>query len=348
MKLWPGRAGFAAVCLLACAVMAAPRAAAVDFTMTVNPNLSPPGVAPGGVSSESITIVTGSGFVGPITFGCTVTPSVSSAVEIPTCVVSPATMSASGGASATISTQAPTSTQPGTTTISYGITITATDASGTITSPTLSLTVLAVTPQFTITIQNSVAPTSVPAGAGAEANISVNPVNGYQTPTGTGKGITLYCASITPLVTLPPYCSFSYPGGDTTLHITSDASVTSTLTINTLGATTLNCANPLSRRFYAIWVGLPMLGLVGLGGAAGGRRSRKAWLLVATFVVGAGFLLTPSCSNTTKVCTPNGITPANTYQMTIVGVDSNGVASSNTTSTSSGPTVSLTVTAPIT
>lgn len=331
----------AAVCLLASALFAVPQASAqTDFTMTVNPTLSPNAVAPGGVSSAQISIVTGSGFVGPITFGCTVTPSVGGTVSNPVCTVSPATMNASGSAVATLTTTTST------TTVSYTISITATDSTGTATSEPLTLTVLSVTQQFTITIETAVAPTSVPAGSGAEGTINVNPVNGYVTP--KSGGITLYCATITPLVTLPPYCSFSYPTGAQSLPITSGAGATSTVTINTLGTTTLQCANPLSRRFFALWLGLPMLSVVGLGAGFGKKRSRKAWVLLGIFVVGAGFLLTPSCSNTTNVtCTPNGVTPANTYTFTIVGVDSNGVASSNTGTSGSGPTVSLTVTAPV-
>ena len=59
------------------------------------------------------------------------------------------------------------------------------------------------------------------------------------------------------------------------------------------------------------------------------------------------FILTPACgSNPTTTSTPNGVTPANTYTFTIIGVDSNGVVSSNTTSSTTAPTVSLTVTAP--
>ena len=38
--------------------------------------------------------------------------------------------------------------------------------------------------------------------------------------------------------------------------------------------------------------------------------------------------------------------PANTYTFTIVGIDSNGVISSNTGTNTSAPTVSLTVTTP--
>ena len=63
----------------------------------------------------------------------------------------------------------------------------------------------------------------------------------------------------------------------------------------------------------------------------------------------AALTLTPACGNTgTQTTTPNGITPAGTYTFTIVGVDGNGVASSNTGSTTTTPSVTLTVTAPTT
>jgi hypothetical protein len=59
------------------------------------------------------------------------------------------------------------------------------------------------------------------------------------------------------------------------------------------------------------------------------------------------FILTPACgSSGTTTTTPNGVTPANTYTFTIIGVDANGVVSSNSTGTTGGPSVSLTVTAP--
>jgi hypothetical protein len=339
MKLQLRRGWVAAFCLMAATLIAAPGASAADFTMTVAANLSPPAVAPGGTSAAQITIVTGSGFVGPITFGCTVTPSIPQTVDPPACVVSPASMIASGAATATLTTQQDT------TTVSYGITITATDSSGTVTSQTLDLTVLSVVSQFTITVETAVAPASVPAGSGGQGVISVNPVNGYRTP--SSGGITLYCASITPLVTLPPFCSFTSESGSSVI-ITGSNPVPATITIGTLGTTTQQCENPRWRHVYALWLGLPMLSLIGLGAGAGGNRSRKAWVLVGIFVVGAGFLLMPSCSNTNhQTCTPNGVTPANTYSFTVVGVDGNGVASSNTGTSSSGSTVSLTVTAPV-
>jgi hypothetical protein len=62
---------------------------------------------------------------------------------------------------------------------------------------------------------------------------------------------------------------------------------------------------------------------------------------------GALFLM-PACGNSsgTSTTTPNGVTPNNTYTFTVTGVDANGVISSNTSSTSAKPTVSLTVNTP--
>jgi hypothetical protein len=103
------------------------------------------------------------------------------------------------------------------------------------------------------------------------------------------------------------------------------------------------------RALYAAWLSFSLLGLVGI---VAGKRSRKAWGVLSLFVLTASLLLVPACGNTNPnnaTTTPNGITPANNYTFTIVGVDTNGVVSSNTGSTTSaGPTVTLGVTAPAT
>jgi hypothetical protein len=93
-----------------------------------------------------------------------------------------------------------------------------------------------------------------------------------------------------------------------------------------------------------------MLALVGLGAAVGGKRSRKAWGLLALFVMSGALCLTPACGNSTpSTTTPNGVTPNNSYTFTVSGVDANGVISSNTGSTTTAnPTVSLTVNTPTT
>ena len=199
-----------------------------------------------------------------------------------------------------------------------------------------------VTPQFTIAIARPVAPSSVPAGSGGQGVITINPVNGYSTPAGD-PGITLSCSSITPLVTVPPFCTFN----PNPIPVNGTGAVTSTITINTFGNTiTGSAAHP--RTFYALWVPFPMLALAGLGAAMGGKRSRKAWGLLALLVITGALSMTPACGNATpNVSAPNGITPSNSYTFTVTGVDSQGNIAGNTVSTTSGnPTVSLTVTAP--
>ncbi|HXJ87269.1 MAG TPA: hypothetical protein VMS18_10660 [Candidatus Binatia bacterium] len=149
---------------------------------------------------------------------------------------------------------------------------------------------------------------------------------------------------MTPLVTIAPVCSFVYPNGAPSLQVNGTTSAPATLNITTFGPITTGAHK--IRKAFGLWLSLPIFGLVGLG-AATARRARGAWIVMALFVLCGVFILTPACgSSGTTTTTPNGITPANTYTFTIIGVDSKGVISSNTSSTSSAPTVSLTVTAP--
>lgn len=313
-----------------------PSAFGQDFNMTVAP-FNPFAVAPGEASSATISLGSLNSFNGMVDLTCAITSD--TAGTPPTCQISPQSVQPSGGATVTITTNG--STTPAL----YKIAITGTSAATTITQ-SQNLTVLSVTAQFTITVQTAVAPSSVPAGSGAQGVISVNPINGYISPGGPTKGVTLSCASISPLVTLPPVCSFTYPQGVQGVPVNGTPN-TATITINTAGPITTGSVAH-SRSFYALWIPLPMLALAGLGAAAGGKRTRKAWGLLAVFIVSGSLLLMPACGNssTSSSTTPNGITPANTYTFTIVGVDIDGNISSNTTSNGTNPSVSLSVTAP--
>jgi hypothetical protein len=324
----------AALCLLAGLLALPSLASAQNFTLQAAA-MSPDAVPPGGTSSSNITIGTDPSFTGTVDLVCVVTPSSpQTIVDPPACTISPSTVTPPASASATITTQGLT------TTVSYNIAITGTAAStGQVVTASQTLTVLAITPQFTITIQKAVVPSSVPAGSGGEGTININPINGYVSPQGTG--ITLSCSSITPLVTIPPVCSFN----PATVALNGTLA-TSTLTISTYGPVTTGAAAH-SRTFYSLWMPLPMLALVGLGAAVGGKRSRKAWGLLALFVISGALFLMPACGNTTTaITTPNGTTPSNTYTFTVQGVDTDGVISSNTGSTTTNPSVSLTVTTP--
>lgn len=332
--------------LAACACMAVIFASAAagqgtsEFTLSAQ-SFSPDAVAPSGVSSSEIIVglPTPSSPSVTVNLTCQVTGQ-SVATNPPSCIVSPSSVTSPGVSTATVTTQSTTTTQ------AYGITITGTGPTTTYTTPALPLTVLAVSPAFTISVTGAVAPTSVPAGNGAQATVTVNPLYGYVTP--NGGGITLSCASMTPLVTIPPTCSFAYPNGDTNLKLNGTTSQSATLNITTFGPITTG-AHKKSTAF-GFWLSLPLLGLVGLGAAAGGKRIRGAWTVMALLMLCGAFVLAQGCGNTNpnSTTTPNGVTPANTYTFTIAGVDSNGVVSSNSTSstTSTGPSVSLTVTAP--
>jgi len=327
------RAGVVALCLWAAFLLLPSFVAAQDFTLQAAA-FSPVAVAPGGTSSSNITVGSVSGFTGNVTLSCLVTSTTQSTIDPPVCSVSPATVTAPGDASATITTQSDTST------VGYTITISGTASTGTQTAPPLALTVLAVTPQFTVTVERTVAPTTVPAGSGGEGTVTINPINGYVSP---GTGVTLSCASITPLVTIPPVCSFT-----PAVVSVSGTPITSTITISTFGPVTTGAmAHPHSIIFYGLWMPVPMLALLGLGAAAGGPRSRRVYGMLALFVICGALLLTPACGNSTaSTSTPNGVTPNGTYSFTLMGVDSDGVISSNTTATTAAPTVSLTVNTP--
>jgi hypothetical protein len=342
-----GRAAIFASLLAAFLALAA-TASAQSFTLQA-PALSETAIDPGGSTFATVTVGAEPGFNGSVDLLCQVTPVQPQTIQsAPGCTVSPASVTPPASASATITTTGGT-TDP-TTTTSYNVTITGTSASNnqTTTTPALYMTVIDVAPQFTITVEKTVEPGSVPAGNNGVGTITINPINGYVTPSGQ-NGITLSCSSITPLVTVPPVCSFS----PNPVRVNPGQITPSALTIITYGPVVTTGSVVPPRTFYghfwghslALWLPLPMLALVGLGAAAGGKRSRKAWWLLGLFVVSGALLLMPACGNTTtNTSTPNGVTPNNTYTFTISGVDDNGVVSSNAGSGSTNPTVSLAVT----
>jgi len=347
LKLWTKNTASAILYAVLCILAASPFASAqgtTEFTMTPGA-LNPSAISPGGSSSSNIVVSALNGFTGSVNLTCQVT-AVSNQVttDTPVCTVSPPSVKPPASATATITSQTQT------TTIGYNVSITGTTATPTTyTAPSMLLTLLAVTPQFTITVQTPIAPSSIPAGNAAQGVVNINPSNGYSSPVDpsnptTNYGVYLSCASVTPLVTIPPTCTFNPPH-----PAVIGAMASSTITISTFGPIpTAGIAHP--RLFYAFWIPVPLLALVGFG-VTTGKRSRKAWALLSLFVLSGAVLLLPSCSTpvgTLRTTTPNGITPANTYTFTLFGVDIDGVVSSNTGSSSgnAGPTLSLTVTAP--
>ncbi len=325
----------AVLCLWA-AILALPHSALAQNATLQAAAFNPDAVAPGGNSFSTITVGSINGFSGTVDLSCQVTSTVTTLVDPPMCTVSPSTVTPPASASASVTTMS------GTSTVGYTVTISAVPSEGPAPLPVpLSLTVLAVTAQFTITVDRPVEPTSVPAGNASTGTVTINPINGYVSPAGSA-GVVLSCATVAPLVTIPPVCSFSPP-----LPIQGQP-VTATITITTFGPViTGSGAGAAPRTFYALWIPLPLLALAGFSAVSRSPRSSRVWGVLSLFLLCAALSLVPACGNSTATTsTPNGVTPNNTYSFTIMGVDSNGVISSNTSSTSTSPTVSLTVTSP--
>jgi len=305
------------------------------FTLTMNPFRPPAAIEPGGVDTTTVTLES-TGFTGTVNLACAVSPPPPTGFTAPACQMSPSSVTLPGGASVNITSAGTDATGL------YTISITGTSTTGSVTAQQ-DLSVLQVVPQFTIAVARAISPTSVPAGNTAVGTITISPTNGYVSPAG---GIVLSCATISPLVTFPPVCSFNPQGAN--LTVSAGQSVSSSMSISVPGPETTGAVvrpRPLS----ALWLPIPMLALTGMSAMACGKKSRKAWGLLALFVVSGAFLLMPACGNTQQTTTtPNGTTPPGTYTFTLIGVDANGVASTNSGSGSSVPTVTLTVTAPTT
>ena len=293
-----------------------------SFTLTGPSSLNPNSVVPGEVATTNFTVTGSAGFTGSVALSCTVT-SAATGVS-PTCLISPDSVTPGAQPSLTVYTTAGTA---GTPPAQYIVTITGTNSGSTPSTATLTyyLTVVNIAQDYTLSVSKPVSPGTVSPGNGATASILVTPVSGYN---GT---ITLSCASITPAVVGAPTCSFD----PAQITVTNGGAVApSTLTISTFG--TIN--NPVALRstwriFYALWLGVPGLALIGAGARASGERKLRprflGFLLLLTLA--SSILILPSCSSTTATSTSNLITPKNTYSFTLTGVDDNGISPSNVT-----------------
>jgi hypothetical protein len=305
-----------------------------DFTMLVTEPY-PSAVDAGQDSKSYINLGTVNGFTGNVSLSCTVSPLVANG---PTCTPpATATPPQQVAMSITVGDLAPAGF--------YTLTVTATGpAPSTAKTANISLTVLSITPDYTLAVTTAIFPTSVHAGYPATATVTVSPINGYA---GT---VTLSCSSITPLATPAPSCSFSPAAVDTGL----EPPYTAVLTITTTGPTApppptttaslgrspgINGGVRLASSSNSLWFAFLGLGLVALALATSGPRRRRLGLLSVLFLTAASLLFVPGCENYTNTGL-NGSTPKNTYVFTLTGADTQGVAPSNEATPA---TVSLTV-----
>ena len=206
----------------------------------------------------------------------------------------------------------------------YAVTVTGTGPS-TVHQVQVNITVLAVTSQYTLTVTTAISPTTVHAGSGATAVITITPINGYN------GSVTPACATISPAATPPPVCSFS----PATVAVTNSQPQTTTLTISTSGPPPTGSVRR-GRVFYALWLFVPALALAGLSSGGVRRSALLGWVLLTAL---AAVLLMPGCgSNNSTTTSSSANTPKNTYTFTLTAADANALAPSN-----ASQTVSLTV-----
>jgi uncharacterized repeat protein (TIGR01451 family) len=151
----------------------------------------------------------------------------------------------------------------------------------------------------------SVSPVNVTipaAGDSATYQVQVTPLPIYNT------GISLSVSG------LPTGATSSFTSPTVTLPSTSPG--TSTLNISTTARPiTTASASPAGRSFYAIWLSVPGLALVGIG-LGGTRRQRRVTGMLLAALLFSILPLLPACSHKSTTPPVSG-TPAGTYTLTV-------------------------------
>jgi len=312
---------FCRAAVLALFAIAAPSAVlATDFTMTSTQFSPSPVDQSTGTASATLTLQPVGAFNGPVNLQCAVTW-VNPPTSPPTCNFSQATVTPPAQPSVSLNFAANTTPQL------YTVTITATSAN---TTATLALTdtVIGVNPDYTISVNTAISPSTLHAGSGATVIFNITPVS-Y---TGT---VTPVCNAITPAVALSPICTFNPP----TVAVSGAAASTTTLTISTSGPATTTTTSVFRPTAPLLAFLLLVPGFAFCGFAVQRRPGRVSsfarWVLLAFMV--SSILLLPSCSSMSSTSS-NGKTPNNTYNISVSAVDTNNLGPSN-----SAVSVSLTV-----
>jgi hypothetical protein len=283
-----------------------------SFTLSAAPSTL--NVAQGGNNTSTITVNPTGGFTGSVSLAASGLPSgVTAAFTSTSATTSTLTLTATGSAT----TGGPT-------------TVTITGTSGTLPPQTATIAVTVTPPASYSLTAGAATPPSISPGGSSTAAVTVTPASGY-----TGS-VTLTCTVTSPVTFTPAQASCSFSMNP--VPVTSANPVASTMTFKTVGP-----SGALLRHvntFYALWLPVPGVALIGLGLGSRGSRRRKLLGCLLLWIVLATLLVLPACGSSGSGGGGGGNpgTPAGTYTLTITGKDANGLAQSNT-----APTVSVTV-----
>ena len=263
-----------------------------DFSASAAPASVAVIVGQSGMST--ITVTSTNGFNGPVTLTC--------AAGLPSGVtcsfVPPSVIPGSAPATSTLTIATSATTPLGTSNVMV------IGTSGSVSHDTgVSLMVNPIPPPADFTVAASpLSPATVSAGGSATSTITINPMNGFN---GT---VSLSCSSITPAVTRAPACTFN-PSS------VANGSGTSTLTVSTMAATSASLSQQSEGVFYAIWLPIGGLALLGGGFISGWK---KLFVLLLTFLMLSGLIFLAACgggSSSSGGGQPG--TPAGSYTVTI-------------------------------
>ncbi len=216
-----------------------------------------------------------------------------------------------------------------------GITLTDLDGSGAM----FALAITLKPPTYTIEA-GTATPSSITVGSSSTATITVNPQTGYgavETET-----IQLSC-SISPAITssaaaTAPTCSLSPTSVQVTAEETSLPTTTLTFTSSKPAGAALQ---PPRNFFYALWLPIPGLALLGAGFRSRTLRRKHllGWLLLGLLLT--GLIAAPGCVSYKHL--GNVGTPPGQYTVSITGVDGSGLSqASNPAGTTNAVTVAVT------
>jgi IPT/TIG domain len=261
-----------------------------DFTIAASA-LSPDTILQGDSATSTVTIAPLSAFTGSVALTCSITPVVT---PPPTCSFNPTPVT-NGSGTSVLTLTAGATTPPG----PFNVTVTGT--SGSLThSKALSLTVSGPA-DFTVAA-SAFSPGTISAGASGTSTITVTAQNGFN------DSVALSCSTITPVVSRAPTCSFNPTA-------VAGGAGTSTLTVSTTPVTRASIASPSQGIFYALW--LPIGGLALLGAGCTSRRRKLLGLFLVCLMV-SGLIFMAACGGGSSMGGGGHPgTPAGTYTVTV-------------------------------
>ncbi|MGA8270647.1 MAG: SBBP repeat-containing protein [Candidatus Sulfotelmatobacter sp.] len=249
---------------------------AADFSISAT-ELVPATVAQNGSATSTVTITSLNAFTGSVSLACSIASGPSSPTSPPTCTFSPSSTVTGGSGSVTM-----TVSTTGTTTLgAYEIEVTGTGPS-TNHSVTVSLGVSA--PNFSIT---ATTPAGVAPGSSGTSTITLTAIAGYNSPVNLSCAVT---GSGTPL----PQCSIT---GTTPVTPTA-IGAHSTATITTTGPS--GSVSRPRKFFYAMWLPIAGLALVGMGFTTTRSRRKKLFGFLILGMMMTVLFLMPACGGSSS------------------------------------------------